>query len=28
VIAGDDGARLSLAEIFASFPFSLLERTS
>jgi (1->4)-alpha-D-glucan 1-alpha-D-glucosylmutase len=28
VTAGDDGAGLPLSEIFASFPFSLLERTS
>ncbi|MDF2760815.1 MAG: hypothetical protein K0S99_3450, partial [Thermomicrobiales bacterium] len=26
--AGDDGASLSVSEIFASFPFALLERTS
>ncbi|MDF3017444.1 MAG: malto-oligosyltrehalose synthase [Thermomicrobiales bacterium] len=28
VSAGDDGASLSVSEIFASFPFALLERTS
>ncbi|HLL51651.1 MAG TPA: hypothetical protein VK356_13360, partial [Thermomicrobiales bacterium] len=28
VSAGDDGASLPVSEIFASFPFALLERTS